>query len=59
MQFKLTIEPTGLQRTIPINYQYEVSAWIYKTIRFGNGGFGEWLHSQGYMEEIKIHVFHQ
>lgn len=38
---------------IPINYQYELSSWIYKTLNFGNPEFSKWLHSQGYISEKK------
>lgn len=33
---------------LPINYQYEVSAWIYHTLHFGDAAFAEWLHNKGY-----------
>lgn len=33
---------------LPINYQYELSAWIYHTIHFANPVFSEWLHDKGY-----------
>ena len=38
---------------IPINYQYELSSWVYKTLNYGNPEFSEWLHSQGYINENK------
>jgi len=38
----------GSGSTIPINYQYEFSAWIYKTLHFGNPEFTVWLHDKGY-----------
>ncbi len=41
------------QAEIPINYQYELSSWIYKTLNFGNPEFSEWLHSEGYISEKK------
>lgn len=53
MKFKLTIEPVNYSRILPINYQYEFSSWIYKTIHFGNPKFSEWLHSHGYMDGHK------
>ncbi len=33
---------------IPINYQYELSAWIYKVLAKANPEFAAWLHDQGY-----------
>lgn len=53
MKFKLTLEPIKQGRILPINYQYEFSSWIYKTIHSGNPGFSEWLHSHGYMDGHK------
>jgi CRISPR-associated endoribonuclease Cas6 len=53
MKFKLTLEPASLSRILPINYQYEFSSWIYKTIHFGDPKFANWLHNQGYMDGKK------
>lgn len=36
---------------IPFNYQYELSAWIYRTLASGDPAFTEWLHQQGYTLE--------
>ena len=36
------------QNIIPINYQYAVSAWIYKMLHSGNPEFSDWLHNRGY-----------
>jgi CRISPR-associated endoribonuclease Cas6 len=33
---------------LPINYQYEVSSWIYKVLSRSDTRFATWLHSQGY-----------
>jgi len=38
--------PRGSQ--IPLNYQYEISSWVYWTLGRANPEFAEWLHSQGY-----------
>ena len=53
MRFKLSLEIYGQSRVLPINYQYEFSSWIYKTIHFGNPEFAEWLHTHGYMNGKK------
>ncbi len=45
---------------LPVNYQYELSAWIYKTVNKGNNVFSEWLHSHGYSsgsKSFKLFVF--
>lgn len=60
MKFKLTLELTGKNRQIPINYQYEQSAWIYKTIHNGNPEFSAWLHNLGYLDgkkQFKLFTF--
>jgi CRISPR-associated endoribonuclease Cas6 len=33
---------------LPINYKYELSAWIYKTLYTANKEFADWLHKEGY-----------
>lgn len=53
MRFKLHLQPQGVQKTLPINYQYEASAWIYKTIHNGNPEFAAWLHDHGYTDGKK------
>ena len=32
MRFKITFTRTGKQRMLPMDYQYYLSAWIYKVI---------------------------
>jgi CRISPR-associated endoribonuclease Cas6 len=52
MRFKPTLASvTG--RVLPINYQYEFSSWIYKTIQFGDPLYSEWLHRHGYKDGSK------
>lgn len=48
MRFKLILERIVSQRFIPINYQYELSAAIYRIIHRGDSGFSQFLHEQGY-----------
>lgn len=45
------------RQTIPVNYQYPVSAWIYKTISKGNHAFADFLHSKGFGENGKSYKF--
>lgn len=55
MRFKLTLE-NSTQRgnnILPLNYQYELSAWIYKTLNSGNEEFAKWLHEKGYTRDYK------
>jgi CRISPR-associated endoribonuclease Cas6 len=48
MRFSITFRLTGNARLLPINYQYELSAWIYKVLNLGDASFSAWLHNQGY-----------
>lgn len=52
MRFRLTLENTA-EGLLPLNYQYELSSWIYKTLNYGNEEFAEWLHRQGYTNDYK------
>ena len=36
------------KRVLPVNYQYPLSAWIYKTISHGNHEFARFLHERGF-----------
>lgn len=47
MRFLLTLTCQPPQQ-LPLNYQYPLSAWIYKTFNEGDPAFAEWLHTQGY-----------
>jgi len=45
---------------LPINYQYELSAWIYRIIEQGDLQYAEWLHQNGFSENhrnFKLFVF--
>ena len=49
MRFKIYLELQNISsNVIPINYQYELSSWIYKTIHRGNKNIAIWLHEHGY-----------
>ena len=48
MRFKITLNRTGKQRMLPMDYQYYLSAWIYKVISKANYEFANFLHSEGY-----------
>jgi len=54
MRFILTLSRIKQdERILPINYQYEVSAWIYRVIGQGDPAFSKWLHEQGYADDKK------
>lgn len=48
MRFNITFNLTGKQRMLPIDYQYYISAWIYKVIGKADPEFTEFLHDKGY-----------
>jgi CRISPR-associated endoribonuclease Cas6 len=55
MRFKITLisDQTKGDIILPINYQYELSAFIYHTIHTGNHEFGNWLHENGFIDGNK------
>ena len=50
MRFKITFNRTGKQRMLPMDYQYYLSAWIYKVIGKADRAFAEFLHAEGYSD---------
>lgn len=48
MRIRLVLTVTGTERILPINYQYEISACIYRILHYGNAEFASWLHNNGY-----------
>ena len=55
MRFKLTLQllPELKGRTIPINYQHELSSAIYRIFSNGNADYASWLHNNGFQIENK------
>ena len=55
MRFKLNFNLIGSddKPLIPINYQYMLSAWIYKVLNTGNPEIASWLHQQGFKADNK------
>lgn len=53
MRFKITLNRTGRQRMLPMDYQYYLSAWIYKVIGKADPEFSSFLHSEGYTSGYK------
>lgn len=48
MRFKLRLNRTDNQRMIPMDYQYYISAWIYKVLKQADAEFATFLHQEGY-----------
>lgn len=53
MQFKITFQVLYPGQMLPLSYQYELSAWIYKLIGSSNSKFGDFLHNKGYVSGKK------
>jgi CRISPR-associated endoribonuclease Cas6 len=53
MRFKITFNRTGKQQMLPVDYQYYLSAWIYKVIGQADPGFSAFLHTKGYLSGNK------
>lgn len=53
MRFKLVLEVNKrtFGNTLPINYQYEQSAAIYKILSYGDKEYAAWLHENGFQLE--------
>ncbi len=55
MRFKIELEVLKhyTDSLLPLNYQYELSSWIYKVLNHGDPEFAKWLHSKGYGDNKK------
>lgn len=51
MRFRLTLNRTTKQRMLPMDYQYYISAWIYKVLRYADEDFAHFLHEKGYGQD--------
>ena len=61
MRIKLTLTPKERELAIPINYQYQLSAAIYKILFSGSSEYAEFLHNKGYLSQsgkpLKLFTF--
>ncbi|SDC62279.1 CRISPR-associated endoribonuclease Cas6 [Williamwhitmania taraxaci] len=49
MRFEIKLAVDGNAPPIlPINYQYELASWIYRTIAEGDRDYATWLHTNGF-----------
>ena len=48
MRFHITFNRTGKQKMLPMDYQYYISAWIYKVLKQADREFATFLHNKGY-----------
>lgn len=56
MRFKLflNIDKRPFGNRLPFNYQYELSAVIYKILANADHAFAEWLHDNGFAADKKV-----
>jgi CRISPR-associated endoribonuclease Cas6 len=63
MQFKITLQCLSDKPVLPVNYQYELSAWIYKVIANADADFAAFLHQRGHQtptrKSFKLFCFSQ
>lgn len=60
MKFRITLYLIDRDRAaIPVNYQYPVSAAIYRIIAKGDREYAAFLHGQGYGKGFKLFTFSQ
>lgn len=57
MKVLLTLRPETAGAVIPINYQYELSAWIYRVIARADEAYATFLHEQGFRTGKKSFKF--
>lgn len=61
MRIKLTLIPKEKKCAIPINYQYPLSAAIYKILYSASSEYAKFLHEKGYISEkgkpLKLFTF--
>ncbi len=53
MKLNISLNCKKSDYTLPINYQYPLSAAIYRFFSKSNKEFSEWLHSTGFIQENK------
>jgi CRISPR-associated endoribonuclease Cas6 len=63
MQFKIALQCLDPQPTLPLSYQYELSAWIYRVIENADSDFAAYLHQRGHQtpqrKSFKLFCFSQ
>lgn len=58
MRLKIELEiAQANRRTLPLNYQYAFSAWIYKVIHEVDHNFAAFLHGKGFAAGTKAYKF--
>lgn len=56
MRLRLNLRPLERDCRLPINYQYPVSAWIYKILEAASHDYASQLHNGGYRADSGRHM---
>lgn len=59
MRFLITLQSVNKPTIIPINYQYPLSAAIYKILQKADEEYAAFLHEKGYGKGFKLFTFSQ
>lgn len=59
MRFLLTLLAENKEAVIPVNYQYPLSAAIYKVLEKADKAYAHFLHEKGYGKGFKLFTFSQ
>lgn len=59
MRLQLTLTTNQVNACIPLNYQYPLSAAIYRIIAKGDNDYASFLHEKGYGKGFKFFTFSQ
>ncbi len=51
MKIQITFSLNGSRQLLPLNYQYPLSAWVYRVLGTANREFSNFLHEAGYQLE--------
>lgn len=57
MRLRITFSQGGKKQLIPINYNYFISSFLYRTIETADPAYSEWLHDCGYASGSKTFKF--
>lgn len=57
MRIKLTLKQAKENQCIPVNYQYNLSSFIFRTIEKSDADYSKWLHDEGYKNGNKKFKF--
>lgn len=62
MHFRITLRCMDERPVLPLNYQYALSAWIYRVLQHADAEYAAFLHQRGYttgLKSFKLFCFSQ